>query len=199
MKIVPYAPPHLPALYRICLLTGDSGGNAEALYRDGELLGHFYAAPYAVLEPASCFVLLDAADAPCGYIVGTTDSAQFAARMDAEWLPPLRARLPRPADDDASPDARVLRLIHARPTLPACAATHPAHLHIDLLPAAQGHGAGRALMTRFLRHLRQHGVGGVHLGVGARNTRAQGFYRRLGFGVVEDAPWGRWYALRLAG
>jgi hypothetical protein len=55
--IRPYHPSDLPALYRICLLTGDSGADASQLYRDPELLGHFYAAPYAVLEPDLCFVL----------------------------------------------------------------------------------------------------------------------------------------------
>lgn len=198
VQIVPVEPGHLPALLRICLLTGDSGGNAEALYRDGTLLGQYYAAPYAALEPESCFVLLDDAGAPCGYVVGTRDSARFAGRMDREWLPPLRARLPPPTDDDTSADARILRLIHAPFPVPACAGTHPAHLHIDLLPQAQGRGAGRRLLNHFLDHLRRHGVRGVHLGVGARNSRAMRFYERLGFDCLETPAWGRWYGIPLA-
>src|SRR5690348_14958732 len=41
----------LEALYEICLLTGDSGQDATPLHGDRKLLGHLYAAPYAVLEP----------------------------------------------------------------------------------------------------------------------------------------------------
>ena len=47
--IRPYAPPDL---YRICLLTGDSGADASSLYQDPD----FYAAPYAVHEPELTFL-----------------------------------------------------------------------------------------------------------------------------------------------
>ena len=53
--IRPYHPSDLCALYRVCLLTGDSGQDASQLYRDPELLGHIYVAPYAVFEPDLCF------------------------------------------------------------------------------------------------------------------------------------------------
>ena len=46
-------PSDLDDLYRICLATGAGGGDASALYRDPKLLGHVYAAPYAVFSPQS--------------------------------------------------------------------------------------------------------------------------------------------------
>lgn len=71
--IIPYEPRFLPDLYRICLLTGDS-----ALYCDPDLLGHYFAAPYAVLEPAPAFVL--------------TDEGALAATCWAPATPPPSAR-----------------------------------------------------------------------------------------------------------
>ena len=47
----------LTACYRILVQVADDGGDASHLYRDHDLLGHPYAGPYFLLEPALCFVL----------------------------------------------------------------------------------------------------------------------------------------------
>jgi len=71
--------------------------------------------------------------------------------------------------------------------LPEALRPCPSHLHIDLLPSAQGRGLGRALMQRLLETLRRDGSDGVHLGVAAANVRAIGFYEHLGFvPLLED-------------
>ncbi|WP_309573520.1 GNAT family N-acetyltransferase, partial [Deinococcus sp.] len=81
-----------------------------------------------------------------------------------------------------TPDQRIMAIIHDRTRRTGDVHdTYPAHLHIDLLPRMQGGGNGRALMERLFTALRKAGVPGVHLGVGEKNTRAQGFYRHLGF------------------
>lgn len=184
--IRPYHPSDLYALYRICLLTGDMGSDASAQFRDPELLGHFYAAPYAVLEPDLCFVVTRDG-VPSGYILGTRDSAAFHERCEREWFPVLRARYPLPPPDDQSRDAHMIRQIHAGSrSRPELQEHYPAHLHIDLLPEAQGQGQGRMLMNTFLARLRELGVPGVHLGVGKANTGAVAFYRRMGFQPIEE-------------
>ena len=190
--IRPFAPPDLPALYRICLLTGDSGNDATALYRDPELLGHYYAAPYAVLEPDLCFVLTVGGE-PCGYVLGTCDTEGFNARAEREWFPALRAQLPRPPEDDLAADANLLRLIHAGYSQHPDLREYPAHLHIDLLPLAQRKGWGRKLIGRFLEALRERGAPAVHLGVSERNTRAIAFYERVGFRLIGAYPGWRAY------
>jgi ribosomal protein S18 acetylase RimI-like enzyme len=67
-------------------------------------------------------------------------------------------------------------------------AEHPAHLHVDLLPRLQGRGLGRVVMTAMFAVLATDGATGVHLGVGPGNTRALGFYERLGFTELLRAP-----------
>jgi GNAT superfamily N-acetyltransferase len=57
----------------------------------------------------------------------------------------------------------------------------PAHLHIDLLPAARGTGRGGALMERWLDQLRRAGSPGCHLATLVENTRARAFFSRFGF------------------
>lgn len=173
----------MAAASRICLLTGDNGTDASALYRDPELLGQIYTSPYVVFEPESCALLMRDTLA-CGYVLGTRDTARFYERCEREWFPPLRQRYPIPTADDASPDAELIRAIHAglgTERFP----DFPAHMHLDLIPVAQGQGWGRVLMNRFLEQMRSLAVPGVHLSVGRKNPRAIGFYQHMGFETIK--------------
>lgn len=181
-------PGDLNALYEIALATGDGGDDASALYRDPKLVGHIYAAPYAVLCPDTVFVACGG-EGIGGYIVGTADTRAFEAQLEKAWWPRLRAIYPKTGAGEAGPDARRIKMIHH----PACApdaivARYPAHLHINLLPRLRGCGVGRALMERWLRAAREQGARGVHLAVGAHNIRAIYFYGKAGFRELHAPP-----------
>ena len=104
-------------------------------------------------------------------MLGTRNSTVFAARMQ-EWLPPLRKRYPLRPPEDASHDAELIKCMHAgRSVNKELVATYPAHLHIDLLPLAQGKKMGHKLMDAFLDRLTTLGVAGVHLGTNTDNTQ----------------------------
>ena len=64
-------------------------------------------------------------------------------------------------------------------------AGHPAHLHIDVLPAYQGRGFGRLLIRHLLASLSDAGVHAVHLGMVPGNVAARAFYERLGFTEIS--------------
>jgi ribosomal protein S18 acetylase RimI-like enzyme len=188
--IRPARPGDRAALYAVCLATGRDGEDAAPLFRDPDLLGHRYVGPYLDLEPDLAFALEDAAG-PCGYVLGAADSADFYRRMLDVWLPALRPRLaaPPPRGDARTEDERLLAELHAPTfTLPRDLAAFPAHLHVDLLPRAQGRGHGRRLMRTLLGALEARGAAGVHLGVSPVNARAQGFYRALGFERIVAEP-----------
>lgn len=200
MKIRSYRSDDRPALYQICLRTGDGGRDATGRYADPRLLGHVYVGPYLALAPELALVLDRGDGTPAGYALGARDSAEFAARCEAQWWPALRHRYPDPVavpPAERSPDQRAAADIHHPPALPAAAARYPSHLHIDLLPEAQGRGHGRALLHRLLAVLAATGSPGVHLGVDPANQGAVGFYRRLGFTEVERSPWVLYFATEL--
>jgi ribosomal protein S18 acetylase RimI-like enzyme len=181
-------PGDLNALYEIALATGDGGDDASAFYQDPKLVGHIYAAPYAVLCPDTVFVAYGA-EGIGGYIVGTADTRAFEAQLEKAWWPGLRAIYPETGAGEGWLDAKRIEMIHR----PACApdaivAGYPAHLHINLLPRLRGCGVGRALMERWLLAVREQGARGVHLAVGARNTRAIHFYGRAGFRELHVPP-----------
>ena len=198
LQLRPYRPADLLALYDICLRTGASGEDASSMYRHPMLLGHQYVAPYATLCPEYTFVLEDGQRVQ-GYVVGVPDSADFARRCEAEWFPLLRGLYPLPEAEDRSPDAAIICRLHRGIPAPggSWGPQYPAHLHIDLLPAAQGGGHGRRLMVTLFGRLREGGAAGVHLGVGRSNVRAQGFYGRLGFTVLEEDEGGLTLGLTL--
>ena len=179
-----YRPGDLRDLYRICLETGDRGADATAQFRDPDLLGHVYAAPYGVLEPSLAFVAEDRAGVG-GYCLGALDSRAFEQRAEAAWWPPLRQRYAEPdaaRREQWTRDEQVAYLIHhPGRTDDELLAEFPSHLHIDLLPGIQGGGNGRRLMDLQLAALRERGSRGVHLNVNAANLRALGFYHHLGF------------------
>lgn len=194
-EIRPYHPSDLPALYRVCLQTGDNGQDATMFYLDPDLLAHYYVGPYLIHDPDLCFTLTRDG-VPCGYMIGTRDTAAFVDWCEREWLPVLRRRYPLPDADDRSRDAGMVRMIHATPEVDAELADYPAHLHIDLLPVAQGQGWGYRLMQTFFARLQEVGVPAVHLGVGRQNQRAVRFYERVGFHKIEEYPGWIAYGMR---
>jgi GNAT superfamily N-acetyltransferase len=179
-------PDDLDDLYDICLRTGDAGGDASGVVADPRLLGHLFVAPYAVLEPDLAFVAVDGGGV-AGYVVGTADTRGFEAKLEADWYPALRERYPDGSGEGF--DAMLVALLHhTMRAHDAVVATHPAHLHIDLLPRLQGTGVGARLMATMHETCRARGAGGLHLGVSQRNTRALGFYRHLGYEVLHEDP-----------
>ena len=192
MAVRRYQPGDEKAMYDVCLRTGAAGEDATDLYVDPDLLGAVYVGPFVAFEPGLAFVVDDGAGAQ-GYVLGARDTEAFEATCRERWWPSLRSRYPVAAFAPESPDAHLVRLIHDPPVTPlAVCRDHPSHLHIDLLPRWQGGGWGRRLIETLVAALEAAGSSGLHLGVATANTRAVGFYERLGFSVLERAESMQW-------
>lgn len=182
--IRPARPGDQPGAYYVCLKTGDYGRDGEPFYQaDPDALGRIFVGPYVAFEPALSLILEDELGI-CGYALGAYDSKAFYGRYEAEWRPALCAKFPEPSGDPAQ-WTRVQQVHswyhHPDYFTPEPYATYPSHLHIDLLDRAQGRGYGRRMIEQVMDTLRQRGSPGAHLGVSVPNTRALGFYLRLGF------------------
>ncbi|MBI9072787.1 MAG: GNAT family N-acetyltransferase [Melioribacteraceae bacterium] len=184
-KIRPYHKSDLISLYKICLLTGDSGSDATYLYKDPNLLGSYFAAPYAVMEPELCFIAT-ADEQPCGYILGTKNCYKFSERCENEWFDVLRKKYSYPDENEKGTDVWIRKLIHDGFKVKDDYKDYPAELHIDILPIGQGQGFGKKLMNTFISKLKDLEVSALHLEVGKKNENAIGFYKKYGFHIINE-------------
>ena len=172
------------AAYFVCLKTGNYGKDAEEFFRDDpDALGRIFAGPYLAYEPELSLILEDE-QGICGYALGAFDSKAFYERYEREWRPGLCAKFPAPGGDPKLwTRTQSVHDCYHHPDYfcPEPYEVYPSHLHIDLLPRAQGRGYGRRMVQELMDRLRQRGSPGVHLGMSMGNEAAYGFYVRLGF------------------
>lgn len=184
LNIRDFTPGDEEAAYYVCMKTGDSGKDGEPFYSDDpDALGRIYVGPYLAYEPKLALMLEDE-QGVCGYAMAVLDSQAFFDRYERQWRPELCARFPNPKGDQADLTRlqQVYRLYHEPNYFcPEPYNEYPSHLHIDLLPRAQGRGMGRKMITELVQRLRLLGSPGVHLGLGESNVDAFGFYKAIGF------------------
>ena len=170
----------------VCLRTGKSGDDASN-WIPGGLLPDIFLSPYVHFAPDLVCVVDDGHGA-CGYAIAADNTSGFVAWYRGHWLPLFRQLHPLVEPVSTPADRLTVFGYHPENFLGPDQERFPAHMHIDLLPEAQGRGMGRLLIRRMLALLRGRGVAGVQLGVGEHNLRARGFYAHLGFSPLPSAP-----------
>ncbi|CAE6424009.1 unnamed protein product [Rhizoctonia solani] len=187
----PATPADRPILSRICLLTGDAGQSGEGQYHYPEMLGLVYAEPYVVVSPWFGFVLVDdECGDVVGYILGTPNTREFEKNIKNQWYEGLKAKYTKDPYPQGATDAdkHIINLIHEPDTAPEeVIAMSQAHIHIDLLPTAQGKGWGTKLIGMAVEYLKQQGIDSLFVGIDSRNTRARSFYLAIGFESMKTS------------
>ena len=180
----PFEPADLDALYAVALATGHAGGDASHLHRDPKLVGHIYAAPYALLAPDLAIVAADE-QGVVGYVVGALDTVAWEESLERLWWPNLRREYGDPSDarhETWTPDQRRAYMIHHPGRTPAALVeAWPAHIHLNLLPRAQRRGVGSSLLEAWLDRAAARGVTAAHVGVNQTNTGGLRFWDARGF------------------
>ncbi|MGN8026440.1 GNAT family N-acetyltransferase [Microbacterium sp. 22242] len=198
-RIRPFRSEDVDALYDVCVKTADVGADATGMLEDDALWGDLFAVPYALRDPALCWVV-EADDARViGYVVATDDTNGFAAWFRDEWWPSRQARYRRSGQAEPTAQDRFLAYgDRMAPREDPIVREYPAHLHIDLLPETQGQGLGRRLIDTLLAELGRRGVTGLHLAMNADNASAGAFYERLGFALLASGDGSTTYGIRIA-
>jgi protein O-GlcNAcase/histone acetyltransferase len=186
--IRPYRIEDKEAVYKVCLKTGDSGADGTHLYPNyPNLLGDRFVGPYTTLSPELSFVLEDD-DGVCGYVLAALDSQAFYSQFMKEWAPQVADKysVPHVGIKELTPEEEVSYSLHnPKFFLPSSLySRHPSHIHIDILPRAQGKGVGSRMIRTILSALKAKGSTGVHLEMSSGNTRALKFYLKFGFSVL---------------
>lgn len=188
--IRPYEPRDLARLREICLLTGAAGGDATGRWSSDDLLPDLFLEPYTTFAPGWAWVVeLDGEDGPevQGYLVAVSSTSAFIAWWRDTWTPWFATVYARPEEPYSDEEELVRRGFDPSVLEIVELDEYPAHLHIDLLPAAQGQGWGAKLIGRLRSELADVGVPGVHLGLDPENVLARGFYERIGFSELPSS------------
>ncbi|PTA69688.1 GNAT family N-acetyltransferase [Deinococcus arcticus] len=179
LTVRPIQPGDEAAVGRVAYQTGFFGHSAARYFPDAALFAALWVGPYFRGGGFGGFVAQQEG-AVVGYVLGSPSAAQYRRALAGlvveqggsllrqsgfRGLPYLwrAARWPAPHADE-----------HA----------FPAHLHLNLLPRARGHGAGEGLLRAHLQVLAGAGVPGVQLATTAENAAALRLYARLGFTVA---------------
>lgn len=194
-SIRPYRPSDRDDIYDICVRTGDSGADASGKFTWSTLLGDVYAAPYVAHDPTLAWVV-DDGERAIGYIIATGDTREFVRWFRDEWWPAAGQAYP-PEERRPTDNALIAAAERPERMLVDDVEAYPAHLHIDLLPEAQGQGLGRRLVGVLADALRERGIPGLHLTAGATNAGAIAFYERIGFTVLSRDEGGVTFGMRL--
>ncbi len=173
MTIRPYQTKDRENCRKICHITA----TAPAYVKNPELVATLYCDYYIDKEPDNCFVLTDEFDNAVGYILCAENEVDFEVGykpyLDKAGKMSLSNKIGCMADSFFN------RKLYK---------DYPAHLHIDILPAFQGKGSGKQLISTLEAHLRSKNVKGVHLGVGGDNKRAHKFYEKADYILLRN--WG---------
>jgi GNAT superfamily N-acetyltransferase len=175
-------------------LFGPAGqdGPSASFWGHKESEAAIYLDPYMELEPETLFVAV-ADGALVGYLTGCRDSSKFPSESERVTRAIRRYRLVVRPGPMAFFARSVLDLAWARigrgPTVKDFVDPRwPAHLHINVAPAARGTGAADRLMRRWLDWLGDTGSPGCYLQTLAENTRAVRFFERMGFAKHGPTP-----------
>jgi len=166
--------------------TGDAGADATGVLDDDDLWAEVFVLPYAHRHPDLAFVVETDDGRVAGYCVAVPDTRAFEDWFRDEWWPRHADRWPRPAEERTRQDGILIYAYGRHGGAEPYGDTHPAHLHIDLLPELQGQGFGRRLIETVVAALRERGVTGLHLVASADNVGALAFYPRIGFTAVPS-------------
>lgn len=201
-RLRPFARADSAALAEVCTRTANVGSDATGMLCDDALWGDLFAVPYGVHDPSLCWVVEAPRRRVVGYIVGTADTREFTRWFSTEWWPSRASRYLCGAPDGALQDEFLtygdsISLESQTAAASALARDFPAHLHINLLPEAQGAGLGRSLIDTLRDELVRRGVPGLHLTMNAKNAPAGAFYERLGFKFLATCGTDTTYGIQL--
>lgn len=174
MFVRAFLPKDRERVREICLMT--SPYKKHPTERNKNAVCALYNDYYTECEPDNCFVAVDDADTPVGYIVCSTSPDDYLMAMKNRYI--LIAQNNRIA---ASVEQAFTEFLLKKYR----AQGYTAHLHINLADEGRHQGLGTRLMAALVRRFQSKNVKGVMLICSSKNVNACRFYERCGFKLLK--------------
>ncbi len=182
IAVRPYRGTDREAVRAIAYSAGYMGDPPDWYWRDVTSFADIWTAYYTDCEPESAFVA-ESGGRVVGYLLGCVESARAPSPIVALGRQVIRRFLLLRAGTAGFLWRSIWDTVRERgsPTGEIDDPRWPSHLHMNLLGEARGCGVGAQLMRAWLSRLREVKSPGCHLATLAENTRAVGFFERMGF------------------
>ena len=189
MTIRPYGPADRAAVRRIAIATADRGEPLGDLLPDAELAADLLTAYHTDFEP-ECLWMAEADGEPVGYLTGCLRPGY---RRTCLLLRVVPAAIWRALWRGVFGTSRWWRFLALQLRLPwpragRQTAASACHLHLNLLSAYRGRGAGAALLACFEQQARARGATVLRLSTRADNAGAHRFFEQHGFVALDEYP-----------
>ncbi len=192
VSVRPFQPSDRPEIRALCHRVGYMGEPATFYWSHQESFAEIWTAYYTDQEPESLSVAVRD-NQVVGFLTGCVDTRVAPSPAKAVALGAVKHALFVRPGTAGFLWRGLLDTLSQRgtPSGELEDPRWPSHLHINLSPEARGCGVGRSLMDAWFKRLAQVGSPGCHLGTLFENTRAIGFFERMGFeryGEPQLAP-----------
>ena len=192
LEIRPYERRDDESVRAICFDTALRGKPMKPYFDDPELVTESLLGYYVESEAESLFVA-ESDKHIAGYLPGCADTRKYETdfarhvvpRLAVKWLARGHLIRPRAWQLLLSGWKHARRLGAARQPI---LETHPAHLHLNVARQSHRTGIGSALLDRFVAHLHERDIIGIHVSVESEAGKA--FFSKHGFktAAIYQAP-----------
>jgi ribosomal protein S18 acetylase RimI-like enzyme len=192
MVIKKYKSKYRNNLIDICYKTGWSGEDltGKNIFNDKKSFAMVYVLYYIEHEPDNCFVALENGNV-IGYVIGTVNTSNQKEFFRKKIYPKIVLRkifiTSWKYPESVKNLTQLLKTTIASNMDKKILLNYPAHLHINVLKKHQGKGIGSMMLTKFIEHMKQNEIAGIHLGTSSQNQKAISFYKKFGFIKLKES------------
>lgn len=174
IKIVPYKLEYAESIHYINEAVSTHPDRSE---KEKALCRYLYSDYYLQNSSENCFCAIDDENNEVvGYIIGEPNFSRFNNIMLNEYIlvaQELDHSFKKVLEDEMIPYQKWNE-------------EYEAHIHMDVKPGYQNQGVGSLLIEYIQKHIKEKGRNGIMLLCSKKNERANYFYQKHGFDIVDE-------------
>ncbi len=166
-------------------------GESRKTVFDDEIIADMLTFYFTDYEPQSCFIA-EKDNRVIGYVMGAKDIRKMRRVMNRKILPGLLKNILYKGLLFRRNNFKLIKNIlnsyfKGEFKLPDFSQNYPATLHVNITTEYRGHHSGSLLVNKFLEHLKENNIQGIHFGV--LSESAKRFFLKLDFDILFEGKY----------